>query len=179
MKYYLIMTEGNTEKTFLEILSDRNLLKYKKDELLYHKIFQLRQIDNATIHKIYALPKDSSLVIIRVGDTLSDELKIPNEIKYIFKGKTIDVCTKPEFEILMIINDGLYEDYLKVKSITKPSRYYTKKNKKYDKSSEYTKKYFNNLTDKEIIDLVKEEHKLRNKANRKSAFTLKYLIIDF
>lgn len=45
MNYKLIMTEGTVELSFLEVLLEKDLLMFNKDELLAEKIFHQRQIN--------------------------------------------------------------------------------------------------------------------------------------
>ena len=77
MNYKLIMTEGTVELSFLEVLLEKDLLMFNKDELLAEKIFHQRQINGEVMGFIQMLPMSDSVTIYRVGDKLSDALKIP------------------------------------------------------------------------------------------------------
>ena len=129
---YLIMCEGTNEEKLVELLLDNNKLKIKRSELIGLKPYNIRQLNNPTI--INELIRYGERVIVyRIGDTQKDKLKIPIILKNIISSKDIyKYCTKPELEILLIINDELYQDYLKSKK--RPKDYakekitYNKKN---------------------------------------------------
>lgn len=112
---YLIMCEGTNEEKLVELLLDNNKLKIKRSELIGLKPYNIRQLNNPTI--INELIRYGERVIVyRIGDTQKDKLKIPIILKNIISSKDIyKYCTKPELEILLIINEELYQDYLKSK----------------------------------------------------------------
>lgn len=116
---YLIMCEGTNEEKLVELLLDNNKLKIKRSELIGLKPYNIRQLNNPTI--INELIRYGERVIVyRIGDTQKDKLKIPIILKNIISSKDIyKYCTKPELEILLIINEELYQDYLKSKKRTK------------------------------------------------------------
>lgn len=155
MNYKLIMTEGTTELHFLNILLERGLLCFRKEELLFERIYASRQIDGLLEQKIQSLNVDSDVTIIRVGDKLTDELKKPKNIKNKIEN-VIDVKTTPEFEILFLIHENLYNDYEKKKSKLKekPSQYYRRKHSDYRKDKEYIERYFSEMSDCEIIAFI-------------------------
>ena len=129
---YLIMCEGTNEEKLVELLLDNNKLKIKRSKLIGLKPYNIRQLNNPTI--INELIRYGERVIVyRIGDTQKDKLKIPIILKNIISSKDIyKYCTKPELEILLIINEELYQDYLKSKK--RPKDYakekitYNKKN---------------------------------------------------
>lgn len=133
MNYILIMTEGADELAFMQVLLDRNLLKYSKEELLMESIYHSRQINGEITGYIQLLPSDDTVTIYRVGDKLTDKVKIPKAIISNKIAKKYDICILPEFEILFILNENLYEEYDKVKSLDKASTFYKKKNPNYKK----------------------------------------------
>ena len=174
------MTEGNDEKAFLDLLLERGLLKFSKEELFYDDIFHLRQLKGDIIIKLRTLGHEDTVDIYRVGDKLSDVLRIPNEIKKLpIKriNKIEDVLISPEFEILMIIHENKYNNFLKEKSKTKASDYYKKLHNEYDKSSKYVMDYFSKLSNDQIIDLIKDYlQKRRSICINKGKKTLDYLL---
>lgn len=69
-------------------------------------------------------------------------------------------CTKPELEMLLILNEGLEKEYEKVKSSQSPKTF-AKKNiryngKKYDQSSEFLEAYYGGPNVKNLIDNIKK-----------------------
>ncbi|MEC9485477.1 MAG: hypothetical protein UMR38_06340 [Candidatus Izemoplasma sp.] len=122
------------------------MFKIDADDMLDLRPHQKRQIDPALQALIRQLPPEEKVKIIKIGDKLSDKLKIPKDIKEKIDSEE-KYCTKPEFEILIIISEGLYNEYQKVKSKMKP-KVFAKENikhngKRYTNSQEWIKGYFN------------------------------------
>lgn len=176
MSYILIMTEGKTELAFLNVLLEKNILKFKKSDLLMEQIYHNRQIDSDIKGYIQQLNYKEKVLIYRVGDVLKDKLIIPKTILSEKIEKVIDICTTPEFEILFILNEGLYDDFLKVKSYMKASLFYKMKNKKYKKQYDFVYDYFSNMSDYEIKCLINLYVKKHGKTLKKGQLTLKELI---
>lgn len=153
---YLILLEGNTEKAFIELLMDRGLFKINADDMLDLRPHQKRQLDTYLLAMIRQLDKNEQVKIIRIGDKITDKLKIPKDIREKIHSEE-KYCTKPEFEILIIIAESLYEEYQKCKSNTK-AKVFTKQRvklngKRYDNSYTWIKDYFART---EIISILKE-----------------------
>lgn len=176
MNYILIMTEGTTELAFLDVLLEKNILKFSKEELLMEEMYQCRQIDGQIVNAIQILNYQDKVLIYRVGDTLKDKLKIPETILPEKIMGIIDVLTKPEFEILFILNENLYDEYLKVKSNTKASSFYKIHNKQYKKQYNFVYEYFNKISKEEIINLINLYVKKHGKTIKKNQKTLQELI---
>lgn len=163
MTKVLIMTEGSDELAFLEVALDKDLLKYNKSDLLYEEVIHARQIREDLIARIQLLEPNVKIKIVRVGDKLSDKLRIPKEIKRRVIDTVDDYCTTPEFEMLMIIKEGMFNEYNKVKSQKKPSEFYMAKHPDYHKSREYVSAYFESLSITEFSSLLKEYEEKRGK----------------
>lgn len=153
MNYILIMTEGKTELAFLNVLLEKNILKFEKEELLMEEIYHSRQIDSEIKEYIQLLDYGNK-VIYRVGDGLKDKLSIPPSILPEKIAGKMDISTTPEFEMLFILNENLYDEYLKVKSNVKASSFYKKHNKKYKKQYDFIYEYFLKMSNKKIINLI-------------------------
>ena len=111
---YLVMTEGTCEKALIDVLIKKGLFSLSIESLLYEQIFHARQIKNSIIERINQLPVSEKICIIRIGDTLTDELDIPNDIRDRVESCR-KICIKPEFEIFRtlypigaIINHPIY-----------------------------------------------------------------------
>lgn len=168
---YLVMCEGPNETAVMNTLIDNGFLDITRDDLLELRVFHARQIkSNAVVKTALDLYPDS-VTILRVGDTMNDELKIPRE----YKDKIVECkkyCTKPELEILVIISEGLVNDYNKMQSRKSPKCFckeYVKFNgKKYDNSTKFYTDYFSDgnklkqaiLEYKRIHKHCKDEHYL-------------------
>ena len=67
-------------------------------------------------------------------------------------------CTKPELEILLIISEGLYDQYEKVKSKMKPKDF-AKQNiklgkKRYNNSTQFYRDYYGNNVDSLVSAII-------------------------
>ncbi len=177
MNYILIMTEGSDELAFVNVLLNKGILKFKREELLMEDIYHARQITGELIGYIQLLPYEDTVSIYRIGDKMTDELTIPKSIlKSKISGK-YDISTTPEFEILFILNEGLYKEYLKTKSTKKPSVFYKEHNKEYKKQSEFVREYFENMSTKEIISLIKLYVKKHGHTHKKNQLSLEEIIV--
>lgn len=155
----LLMCEGKNEEVILNILLDNNMLKFTRDDLIGLKPYAVRQLNLPVL--ITELKHNASKVYVyRIGDKQSDKLSIPSELKNIvIKDNIFKFCTKPEFEILLIINEGLLKNYEKVKnkmSAKSFAKEYIKLNgKKYDQSTEFIKEYYGNDVNN-LVNNIKE-----------------------
>lgn len=176
MNYILIMTEGPTELAFVNVLLEKKLLKFSKEELLMERIYHSRQISGEILNFIQILPNNDTVDIYRVGDKLQDKLKIPSSILKEKIRNKYDICTLPEFEMLFILNENLYNEYLKNKSIKKPSVFYKEVNKKYNKQAKFVFDYFINMSNENIVSLIDLYVKKHKGAHSKNQYTLKEII---
>lgn len=153
------MCEGSNEEIILNCLLDANALKFTRDDLIGRRPYPIRQLSHPMIKtelKHYGLP----VKVYRVGDKQNDKLSIPKDIKDIVSNNEIyKFCTKPEFEILLIINEGLIKEYEKVKSSESPKSFakkYIKFNDmKYDQSSNFLFEYYGGKNIKSLIDNIR------------------------
>jgi hypothetical protein len=139
------------------------------DDMIDLRPHQKRQIDSGLHALIRQLPPEEKVKIIKIGDKLSDKLKIPKDIKEKIDSEE-KYCTKPEFEILIIISEGLYEEYQKVKSKQKP-KVFAKENikyngKRYTNSQDWITTYF----DEETISYALNEYKRVSKHAKTERF---------
>lgn len=176
MNYKLLMTEGSDEKAFLEVLKEKNLLCFSEEELLMDGIYHKRQMDTQIKAYLQQLPCKDSVDIYRVGDKLTDEIRIPQSVSTSKIRAKYKVCTLPEFEILLILYEGLYGEFLKQKSKKKPSEFYKEKHKDYHKQVSYITDYFSEMSDNQIKDLIHLYVKERGNTHKKDQLTLNVLI---
>ena len=112
---YLIMCEGPNELEIIRMLLEHDKLIFTEDDLLNLVPYHARQIaSNPTVKAALNL-YHGDVQVLRIGDKLNDELKIPKEYKGKIKGVE-KYCTKPELEMLLIISEGLNADFEKEKS---------------------------------------------------------------
>lgn len=166
------MTEGSDEKALIDVLIDKGLFKYSQNELVFEQSFHKRQIDDELLLIIRQLPYEDKVIVYRVGDKLSD--KFDNRKKDI-PGKIIEVnrvCTLPELEMLFIINENMFDEYMKFKSSFSPSEFYKSKNKKYKKQAAFVTGYFENMDSEDIRKLIKRYDEKRGKVHAKDQYSL-------
>ena len=119
----VLACEGKCEVKLLTKLIDNNCLIFDIKDILDRRPLHIRQ-PQAITPLINILPIEEDIVFYRVGDTQKDQFDlscfgdIRNEHITIKR-----MCTKPEIEILIIINEGLFEEYNKHKSKIMPKQF--------------------------------------------------------
>lgn len=135
---YLILCEGPNELEIIRMLLEHDKLIFTEDELLNLVPYHARQIGKNAAVKAALNLYPGDVQVLRIGDKLNEELKIPKE----YKTKIKDIkkyCTKPELEMLLIISENMYSEFEKVKSKTSPKAF-SKENIVYNRS------HYNNST---------------------------------
>ncbi len=162
---YLIMCEGPNELEIIRILLEYDKLIFTEDDLLNLVPYHARQIaSNPTVKAALNL-YHGDVYVLRIGDKLNEELKIPKE----YKGKIKRIekyCTKPELEMLLIISEGLQADFEKEKSRKSPKSF-SKENvsfnrKRYDNSTAFYRDYYGERIDL-LVDTIKRYKQLKGK----------------
>lgn len=161
------MTEGTSELALINVLIASRLFSVETADMLDEKVFHKRQVDGYIYTLLRALPKSEKITIIRIGDTLRDELKIDKRFKTRIQ-REIKICTKPELEKLVLISEGLMDEWRKTK--LKPSVFLKMQQKRYLKNYEYLYNYFLSINIKEVLS----EYKRITKHARDE-----YYLIDF
>lgn len=165
MSQFLVMCEGPNEKAIIDLLIDNDKMIIKRRDLLNREVFFARQIKNSPIIQSALRTYNQEVIVIRIGDKLSDELKIPKEFNILISSYSVQkVCTKPELEILLIINEKLFKEYSKVKNKMSPKEFakkYIKYNKeKYNNSTEFWIKYYDSNIN-QLVNNIKEYKRLK------------------
>lgn len=160
----LVMCEGPNELAIVNLLLDSNKLIFSRDDLLDLRPFHARQLTDPQLKpSLGAYHGDISTY--RIGDKMSDDLKVPKEFSLSIAEKR-KFCTKPELEILLIIAEGAIREFEKVKSKQKPKDF-CKQNirfnrKKYDNSSRFYEDYFRGRIDL-LVSAITEYHRTHGK----------------
>lgn len=170
------MTEGTCEKALLDVLLDKGLLVFGYDDLLYQQIFASRQINFKLLEMINQLSLDEKIIIIRVGDKLSDNLDISEIEDRVIECRKI--CIKPEFEILHTIHEGLFDAFIKQKSSVKVSSFYAEHNCLYKKTYNFNRYYFELMAKDELFETAIEYNHKRKAAHKKDELTLLSILKD-
>ena len=114
--------EGQCEVLLVADLLSKGVLIFEKKDILDRRPIHFRQ-PREIAPLIDTLPLEEEIVFYRIGDTQNDEYNLTCLSARKDKIKIVKVCTKPELEILIIINEGLYDEYLKQKSKMMPKQF--------------------------------------------------------
>lgn len=167
-----ILCEGAAEQAILEILLENDVLTIKKESLFEEKVFRERSAENF-FKKYMRVDLNEKVTIYRILDSKNENFKIKNKIKKDFQGKyeVVDIVTSPEIEMLVIISEGRFTDYLKVKSKVKPSEYCKQSlNLRKVKEYNFTREYFSDVN--HLISVITEYHSLMKVNKDKFPLTL-------
>lgn len=156
----LIMCEGPNELKIINLLLENGKLKFTRDDLLDMRPFHARQLTSPQL-KPALDAYHGKIEIYRIGDKMTESLKIPKELIQQIQGQK-KFCTKPELEMLLIIAENRVAQFEKVKSKQKPKSF-CKANvsfnrKKYDNSTAFFEEYFQNNIDL-LIHAITEYHR--------------------
>ena len=174
----LVLCEGSDEESLINILLDSNKLEFTRDALIGRRVYPLRNLKNPTI--ISELQSYGDKVeVYRIGDTQNENLRIPNELKDIVsKDRIFKYCTKPELEILYIINENKISEFNK--SNKKPSSFAKEKIKyngrKYTKDTGFIKEYFKGNRVINLINSIKEYKRIKKGSHNKDEMFLADLL---
>ncbi len=148
--------EGSAEEVILNKLLDNHKLIFERDDLLDLEIIRCRKARN--FEKQY-LSKDFSekIMVYRIIDSRKENFKLSKA--YEQKVDVINIVTAPEIEMLVIINEGKYQEYSKYKSKMSPSRFCMEVLKCGKvKHSAFVKGYFSNCDD--LVKVIHEYKRL-------------------
>lgn len=156
----LVAAEGNNETVFYNILLGRGLFNFSTNDLIMRQIVHCRQLENNKSLVAVLKQYDGPVIdVYRFGDKLTDEFKIKDTLIKEKIGEIKDFNILPEFEILFILKEGLYNKFLKVKGRQKPSTFarihISHHDKNYDGSATWIENYLSSLTDEDIYDMFK------------------------
>ena len=156
--------EGGAETEIIEMLLDKDLLIFKKQQLIgeeFLKRISAKKFQKKYLHFAY----DKKIIILRIIDSRNEKFTL-NEV-YRCQVEVIDVITAPEIEMLIIINEDKYRKFC-TSGIQKPSDY-CKQVLKINtvKSPTFIKEYFSNIDDlvKSIREYCRIHKKRKNEHN--------------
>lgn len=170
----LIMCEGSNELTIINILLENDALIFTEDNLLGLTAYHARQIkSNAQVRLELNMYLGTDVSVMRIGDKQTDRLIIPSDYKE--KICTVEkYCTMPEFEMLLIISEGLVKEFEKIKAKVAPKAF-AKQNvshnrTRYDNSSRFYRDYYGSEPQK-LVNAIRE-YKRINGAHQKDELYL-------
>ena len=106
----LILCEGPNELAVVQMLLDADCFVFSRDDLLGLRPYHARQIDKSSAVKLELNIYSGSVKVLRIGDVMSDKLKIPAQ----YTGRIAAVekyCTTPELKMLLILADHLEAEF--------------------------------------------------------------------
>lgn len=165
---YLIMCEGPNELEVVRMLLEHDKLIFTKDDLLNLVPYHARQITKSAAVKNALNLYSGEVHVLRIGDTLGDELKIPKDYKQQIT-KISKYCTKPELEMLLIISENKQLDFEKHK-ISKSPKMFAKENiiynrVRYNNSTIFYRQYYDGRIDLLIKTIKKYKQIKKHKKN--------------
>ncbi len=167
----LVMTEGPNELSLMNLLLDEERLVFTRDDLLDLRPFHARQLTSP--HLLPTLTHyHGDFFVYRIGDTLSDRLKVPSELSSRIRGDR-KFCTKPELEILLVIAENKTRDFEKEKSKKSPKEFCKEhlcfRGRRYDNSTEFFEDYFAGRVGL-LVHAIKEYKRTHKKHKRDEGF---------
>ena len=173
MSKLLVLCEGPNEKKIVELLLRDNRLLFNTEDLIGLVPYHARQLDSPVVQSalnMYSGPFD----IYRIGDTQTDKLRIPGHLKSRI-GSISKICTKPELEILLIINENLIHVWQR--SEKRPKDFAKKEiqfqRRRYDNSSQFYEEYYGRRIDLLIENL--KEYKRTKRHDRDELFLADFI----
>ena len=138
-----VICEGGAETAIMEMLLDADRLIFTEKDLFYDGIIRCRNAE-AFEQRYLKVRMDFKLTIIRVLDSRRENFRLSRP--YCDEVDVINIITAPEIEMLIILNEGKYDQFKK--SGKKPSEYCKQLFKNENlKSRKWVKEYFKNIDD--------------------------------
>lgn len=157
-KIIACICEGSAECVIVNKLMDAGKLVFKRDDLLENEVLRCRsarKFEDRYLGKGFT----KKITVYRILDSRREDFNLRKA--YEAKVDVINVITAPEIEMLLIIHQGKYAEYCKVKSHTKPSEFCKEALKLSSvKSTEFVEDYFSSIDD--LIYAIKEYKRLSN-----------------
>ena len=140
--YIACMCEGNAEKAIIDILLDNDLLLFNRESMIEEESLSrcsVSDFEKKYLRKSY----NGKISLLRIIDSKSEQFNLHKE--YRDKVDVINIITAPEIEILMVIAENKYDDYIK----------YRNKKKNNNRPSDYCKEVLN-MPDVKKYDYIRE-----------------------
>lgn len=149
--YNICICEGAAEEVIINLLLDHDKLIFSRDSLLRKKVERTRSATKITqmyLNQDYA--KDVS--ILRILDSRTENFKLRKI--YIGKFPVYNIYTRPEIEMLIIINEGHFQQFSQRAGGEKPSEYCKRVFGMGDvKSQDFIRQYFDNID--KLVNAIK------------------------
>lgn len=151
--------EGGAETAIIDMLVDNELLKFSREQMLNEEVIRCRggkEFEQRYLGKSF----ESKITVLRVLDSHSEGFRLNKAYEY--KVDVINVVTAPEIEMLIILAEGKYKEYMKKSSSVSPSTFCKQdlKMKGNIKSQEFVREYFSDIN--LLINSIHEYKRVKN-----------------
>lgn len=150
--------EGGAETAIIDMLVDADRLIFSREKMLNEEVIRCRngkEFEQRYLRKGF----ESKITILRVLDSHSEGFRLSTAYEH--KVDVIKVVTSPEIEMLLILAEGKYDEFLKKSSVMSPSIFCKQvlKLKGNIKSQAYIKNYFSDID--MLISTIREYKRVR------------------
>lgn len=166
--YIACICEGASEVTVMDILLDRGLLLFGRNQLLGESVLSSKFFRDPELFCRKYLTMDyegKRIIVLLVQDRKNTSYGIKRP--YLEKvSEFVYVITAPEIEMLMIHSLGFYNDYKKQASKKKPSTYLAEKIKKRSsaiKSRTFIEEFYE---EHDLVNAIREHRKKSQKLDK-------------
>lgn len=162
-KYAACICEGDAERAVINLLLDNRMLIFEREELIDEEVLQCRRgrdFEDKYLRKGFS----EKITVYRILDSRSEEFKLRKS--YMEKIDVINVITAPEIEMLIICNEGKFDEFQRLKrnKAGKPSTY-CKNVLGYKRVKEYTFVY-DYFSDIDVLKHALHEYKRLSNVRR-------------
>lgn len=150
--------EGGAEAAIIDMLVENNLLIFTRDQMLNEDIIRCRngkEFEQRYLRKGF----ESKITILRILDSHTERFRLSPAYEH--KVDVIKVVTSPEIEMLLILGEGKYNDYIKKASAISPSTFCKQELKMNGniKSQKFIRDYFSNIN--VLINTIREYKRVK------------------
>ena len=155
-KYKACICEGSAESAIIDILVDNDLLIFSREEMLDESVIRCRsakRFEERYLRKGF----NDQISVIRILDSRREDFRLSKAYEH--KIDVINVITAPEIEMLIIHNEGAYDQFKR--SGKKPSEFCKTDLRMHDvKSYDFVKVYFSDP--QTLVKAIKEYRRAAN-----------------
>ncbi|MBR1760105.1 MAG: hypothetical protein IJ741_02850 [Schwartzia sp.] len=109
-KYVICSCEGAAEEAIMDLLIDNGLLCFCREDLICRECTRIRDGKRLAL-KYLGTEMERDVVILRILDREKEKLNLPEVYRMGRNIPIFDIVTKPEIEILHILDADLYDDF--------------------------------------------------------------------
>ena len=124
-RYILLLAEGAAEREVIDTFLESGQLLFSRFDLVGKKVQDRTSVRHVE-DNFLSLKYEKKVSIVRIIDSRNEKFRLRAEYRDRYN-EIITINTRPEIEILLIIKNGDYDDYCKVRSQEKASSYCRRK----------------------------------------------------